>query len=156
MFLGRIITFLQAKHLSYVPVELMTKIFVGGDILSFIVQGAGKRFGYKSTQSTWSRVYMNVLTVSSRRWYHVSWVAKHLGDWPVDHCRWSLHSTSFLRSLCSFICAISLQNPQISNFTVRKNTLHPESDLAPRLERPFVRILRRQWTDSGSVHTPSH
>ncbi|KUL82544.1 hypothetical protein ZTR_09163 [Talaromyces verruculosus] len=41
MLLGRVITYLQGKHLSYVPVEFMTKIFVGGDILSFIVQGAG-------------------------------------------------------------------------------------------------------------------
>ncbi|OQD95415.1 hypothetical protein PENSOL_c020G09941 [Penicillium solitum] len=41
MVLGRIITFLQGEHLSYVPVRLMTKIFVGGDILSFILQGAG-------------------------------------------------------------------------------------------------------------------
>lgn len=43
MVLGRIITFLKGEHLSYVPVRLMTKIFVGGDILSFILQGAGKQ-----------------------------------------------------------------------------------------------------------------
>lgn len=55
MLLGRIITFLQGKHLSYVPVELMTKIFVGGDILSFIVQGAGECIGYKTIQSIWLR-----------------------------------------------------------------------------------------------------
>ncbi|KAJ5699154.1 hypothetical protein N7462_001159 [Penicillium macrosclerotiorum] len=41
MVLGRIITFLHGEHLSYVPVRLMTKIFVGGDILSFILQGVG-------------------------------------------------------------------------------------------------------------------
>lgn len=43
MVLGRIITFLRGEHLSYVPVRLMTKIFVGGDVLSFILQGAGKQ-----------------------------------------------------------------------------------------------------------------
>jgi RTA1 like protein. len=43
MVLGRIISFLHGEHLSYVPVRLMTKIFVGGDILSFILQGAGKQ-----------------------------------------------------------------------------------------------------------------
>ncbi|PWY90415.1 RTA1 like protein [Aspergillus sclerotioniger CBS 115572] len=41
MVLGRIITFLHAQHLSVVPVKWMTKIFVSGDILSFILQGAG-------------------------------------------------------------------------------------------------------------------
>ncbi|KAJ5088722.1 hypothetical protein N7456_012338 [Penicillium angulare] len=39
--LGRVITFLHGEHLSYVSVRWMTRIFVGGDILSFIIQGAG-------------------------------------------------------------------------------------------------------------------
>ncbi|XRM37210.1 hypothetical protein ABZX51_000696 [Aspergillus tubingensis] len=41
MVLGRIITFLDARHLSVIPVKWLTKIFVSGDILSFILQGAG-------------------------------------------------------------------------------------------------------------------
>ncbi|KAJ5318842.1 uncharacterized protein N7506_011546 [Penicillium brevicompactum] len=41
MVLGRLITFLHGQHLSYVPVKYMTKIFVLGDVLSFILQGAG-------------------------------------------------------------------------------------------------------------------
>ncbi|PYI00856.1 RTA1 like protein [Aspergillus sclerotiicarbonarius CBS 121057] len=41
MVLGRIITFLHAQHLSVIPVKWMTKIFVSGDILSFLLQGAG-------------------------------------------------------------------------------------------------------------------
>ena len=41
MVLGRVITFLHGQHLSYVPVKYMTKIFVLGDVLSFILQGAG-------------------------------------------------------------------------------------------------------------------
>ncbi|KAI9926611.1 hypothetical protein MW887_004380 [Aspergillus wentii] len=41
MVLGRIITFLHGEHLSYIPVRLMTVIFVSGDVLSFILQGAG-------------------------------------------------------------------------------------------------------------------
>lgn len=42
MVLGRIITFLHAQHLSVVPVQYMTKVFVSGDLLSFILQAAGK------------------------------------------------------------------------------------------------------------------
>ncbi|CAI7571419.1 unnamed protein product [Penicillium pancosmium] len=41
MVLGRIITSLKGEHLSYVPVRFMTKIFVMGDVLSFVLQGAG-------------------------------------------------------------------------------------------------------------------
>ncbi|KAJ5775378.1 uncharacterized protein N7511_000389 [Penicillium nucicola] len=41
MVLGRIITYVQGEHLSFIPVRLMTKIFVAGDVLSFILQAAG-------------------------------------------------------------------------------------------------------------------
>lgn len=39
--LGRVIKFLRGEHLSYVPVKYMTFTFVMGDVLSFILQGAG-------------------------------------------------------------------------------------------------------------------
>jgi drug/metabolite transporter (DMT)-like permease len=41
MVLGRVITHVQAQHHSVIPVTWMTKIFVSGDILSFILQGVG-------------------------------------------------------------------------------------------------------------------
>ncbi|KAF7128324.1 hypothetical protein CNMCM5793_002866 [Aspergillus hiratsukae] len=41
MLLGRVIKSLQAERLSPVPVKWMTKTFVAGDIVSFILQGAG-------------------------------------------------------------------------------------------------------------------
>ncbi|OOQ88685.1 RTA1 like protein [Penicillium brasilianum] len=41
MVLGRIIAFLRGENLSYIPIEWMTKVFVAGDVLSFILQAAG-------------------------------------------------------------------------------------------------------------------
>ncbi|KGO75610.1 RTA-like protein [Penicillium italicum] len=41
MILGRIVTYLQAKHLSMMPVKWMTETFVTGDFLSFLLQCAG-------------------------------------------------------------------------------------------------------------------
>ncbi|KAJ5753391.1 uncharacterized protein N7511_007544 [Penicillium nucicola] len=41
MVLGRIIRHVHGEHLSVVPVNFMTKTFVGGDVLSFILQAAG-------------------------------------------------------------------------------------------------------------------
>ncbi|KAJ5715702.1 uncharacterized protein N7483_012883 [Penicillium malachiteum] len=41
MVLGRVIKSIKGEHLSYVPVRFMTKIFVMGDVTSFILQGAG-------------------------------------------------------------------------------------------------------------------
>jgi hypothetical protein len=56
MVLGRVVTFLHGQHLSYVPVRLMTKIFVLGDVLSFILQGAGK---WKVIDMTYMRVSLH-------------------------------------------------------------------------------------------------
>ncbi|KAL4812459.1 RTA1 like protein [Aspergillus spinulosporus] len=41
MILARIIIFVKAQHHSLVPVNWLTKVFVSGDILSFVLQGAG-------------------------------------------------------------------------------------------------------------------
>lgn len=42
MVLGRTVTYLQGEHLSLVPVKWMTKLFVAGDVLSFLMQCGGK------------------------------------------------------------------------------------------------------------------
>jgi hypothetical protein len=42
MILGRIIRFVDAEHLSFIRTTWLTKIFVLGDVLSFLVQCLGK------------------------------------------------------------------------------------------------------------------
>jgi hypothetical protein len=42
MVLGRTVTYLRAESLSLVPVKWMTKIFVTGDVFSFLLQCAGE------------------------------------------------------------------------------------------------------------------
>lgn len=42
MTLGRVIVKLNAEELSMVPVRYLTKIFVVGDVISFLLQVAGK------------------------------------------------------------------------------------------------------------------
>lgn len=41
MILGRLIRALHAEHLSFIPVRWLTKIFVAGDIVAFVLQGGG-------------------------------------------------------------------------------------------------------------------
>ncbi|CAM1505216.1 Fc.00g108530.m01.CDS01 [Cosmosporella sp. VM-42] len=41
MILGRLIQALGAEHLSLIPIKWMTKIFVTGDVVSFLVQSGG-------------------------------------------------------------------------------------------------------------------
>lgn len=41
MVLARIITFVNAADLSIIPVKWLTKVFVSGDVLSFLLQAAG-------------------------------------------------------------------------------------------------------------------
>lgn len=42
MELGRIITLVDGEHLSMIRKQRLTKIFVCGDVFSFLVQGAGQ------------------------------------------------------------------------------------------------------------------
>lgn len=41
MVLGRLMRYLHAEHHSLIRVTWVTKIFVGGDVLSFLMQAAG-------------------------------------------------------------------------------------------------------------------
>lgn len=41
MVLGRLIRFLEAEHLALIRTKWLTKIFVLGDVISFVTQGAG-------------------------------------------------------------------------------------------------------------------
>lgn len=43
MELGRIIELLQGEKHSMIRLKWLTKIFVGGDVLSFLMQGSGKK-----------------------------------------------------------------------------------------------------------------
>jgi len=42
MTLGRIIQMLDAEQSSVIKLRLLTKIFVAGDVLSFLMQASGK------------------------------------------------------------------------------------------------------------------
>lgn len=42
MTLGRIIAMLNAERCSLIPLRFLTKIFVAGDVLSFLMQASGK------------------------------------------------------------------------------------------------------------------
>lgn len=41
VILGRLIVFLEAEHHSSIPVRWLTKLFVAGDVLSFLAQSTG-------------------------------------------------------------------------------------------------------------------
>lgn len=41
MTLGRLIRHLKAESLSLIPVKWLTSIFVTGDVIAFVAQGAG-------------------------------------------------------------------------------------------------------------------
>ncbi|KAB8229658.1 RTA1 like protein-domain-containing protein [Aspergillus alliaceus] len=70
MFLGRIILVLQAESHALLKRKWLTKIFVTGDVLSFLLQGAGRHFiKYLipcscSSDIPW-RKHLNVLYVTS-------------------------------------------------------------------------------------------
>lgn len=52
MELGRLITLADGEKLSLIRVSWLTKIFVGGDVLSFLMQSSGKQQPNLSFNST--------------------------------------------------------------------------------------------------------
>ncbi|KAJ5488130.1 RTA-like protein [Penicillium expansum] len=65
MVLGRTVTYLQGEHLSLVPVKWMTKLFVAGDVLSFLMQcgGGGLMSSGGSMRETGSNITVGGLVV---------------------------------------------------------------------------------------------
>ncbi|KAJ5553700.1 RTA-like protein [Penicillium frequentans] len=66
MVLGRLVGYLNAESLSLVPVKWMTKIFVAGDVFSFMMQSAGGGLMASkktSTRNTGSNVVIGGLVV---------------------------------------------------------------------------------------------
>lgn len=53
MLLGRIILLLQAESHALLGRKWLTKIFVTGDVLSFLLQGAGKHLIAKHRNMEW-------------------------------------------------------------------------------------------------------
>jgi hypothetical protein len=54
MVLGRTIVLLRAEHHSIIPVKWLTKVFVGGDVLSFLTQSAGGGIQTGKTLASWN------------------------------------------------------------------------------------------------------
>ncbi|GAA90897.1 hypothetical protein ASPFODRAFT_196446 [Aspergillus luchuensis CBS 106.47] len=66
MTLGRLITLLDAERLSLIPIRWLTAVFVTGDVLSFLLQGAGGGImssGSLSGMTTGENVIMGGLAV---------------------------------------------------------------------------------------------
>lgn len=54
MTLGRIIQMLEAEQSSIIKLKWLTKIFVAGDVLSFLMQASGKITGSSSAAEFFS------------------------------------------------------------------------------------------------------
>ncbi|KAJ5938866.1 hypothetical protein N7466_002000 [Penicillium verhagenii] len=127
MVLGRAITFLRGQHLSYVPVKYMTKIFVLGDVLSFILQGAGG--GVMSSGSG------NMLTVG--QWIIVAGLGVQL-----------VFFGAFLVTSICFHCRITLSPTQEAKDSTDISAFFPPVLI---LIRSIYRIIEFAQGNSGYV-----
>lgn len=92
MLLGRIILVLQAESHALLKKKWLTKIFVTGDVLSFLLQGAGTCLLKNFLLSNSS------LTLSRRR-NPVEWQPICHEDWRAHHRRRPRNPNIFLRIL---------------------------------------------------------
>ncbi|KAK9860179.1 hypothetical protein MYU51_010531 [Penicillium brevicompactum] len=113
MELGRIILMIKGEQLALVRVSWMTKIFVAGDVLSFLMQASGAGImvtGSSSSSSTGQNVIIGGLIVQivffgfflisavifSRRVAGHSTAAAVASQYPWQKHMWALHSSSVL------------------------------------------------------------
>ncbi|KAK5076710.1 hypothetical protein LTS08_005881 [Lithohypha guttulata] len=61
MILGRIIRVVYGENYSFVRVNWLTKIFVGGDVLCFMIQGAGGGLLATATTASQINIYNNII-----------------------------------------------------------------------------------------------
>lgn len=106
MTLGRTITKLDAEDKSIVPVRFLTKIFVVGDVISFVLQCGG----------LWRSVlfpYLWVL-IGNRRWLYGRWNIVCYESW-CSYCDWwPGDSARILRILRLRVRFISLANEEMA------------------------------------------
>jgi hypothetical protein len=113
MELGRIILMVKGEHFSLVRVTWMTKIFVAGDVLSFLMQASGAGImvsGSESSMSTGQNVIIGGLIVQivffgfflvsavvfQRRVAVHPYAAAVASEYPWNKHMWALHSSSIL------------------------------------------------------------
>lgn len=73
MTLGRIVVKLGAEDKSIIPVRLLTKIFVVGDVVSFLLQCGGMTSGYPPTSSYSIVVGADSISFCNRGRLHGCW-----------------------------------------------------------------------------------
>jgi hypothetical protein len=91
IILGRIILLVDGERYSLVRQKWLTKIFVAGDVLSFLLQGAGNT--HHNRGSTTADFYVH-------RWWYPS--CGHVGSAAHGreaHRRWALYAALLLRPL---------------------------------------------------------
>lgn len=90
MELGRIVLMIDGEGRVLISKKWMTKIFVTGDVLSFILQAGGKSFDPCCPA-------IHILTSRSRRWLSVVWYNRRSQSRIQNHHRRSLRPTPLLR-----------------------------------------------------------
>lgn len=85
MCLGRIIRITDGERHSLIRAKWLTKIFVIGDVISFLMQGAGKNFHRREGARGRSRKSLTI--APCRRRYHGQWNSRGDGNRREHHHR---------------------------------------------------------------------
>lgn len=154
MTLGRLIFYLDKEELSSVPTRWLTVIFVAGDIISFLIQGAGKPLA--------SCIYLSSSlkrpnTLSTRRRDPHPHYNRPLRPYhrPKRHHRRPSHPTDLLHRLRPRRHCLPLSHPPQSFLEIHL-LMHRHRRLVPRHlgDHPASPLLR-QRDDPGALGVPT-
>lgn len=139
MELGRIIAMVDGEGHVKIPLRWLTKIFVIGDVFSFMLQGAGKRDTL--------RLDVSALTMGYRSWSTSWWFTRSPGQRIQDRRRRSLRPAHLLRRLHGHGSVIRSIHPKSSYRSLTRRGA---------LEEAHDGSIHRQRLHYGSVSFQGH
>lgn len=141
MILGRLIVLVDGEAHSPIRVKWLTKIFVGGDVLSFLAQSAGTSLSIFTTSKHQS---------NTSRWWDARQSQETIRRRPrrAHHHSRSRDPSPLLRTLCNHLGNLPLAHQSYAQPTLQ-TTLHPMGKLP-------VHPVHRQRSHSRPVRVPYH
>ncbi|KAL4757190.1 RTA1 like protein-domain-containing protein [Aspergillus foveolatus] len=156
MFLGRIILVLQAESHALMKKKWLTKVFVTGGVLSFLLQGAGggiQSNGSLGSMKTGEHIIIGGLVIQILFFAFFIVTATHF-DWklkkyPIPHARspdipWQKHlNVLYMTSCLIMILYLYIFDLLLMFLTmVTSNAVHPQE-----IGQPLRRPTRYEMTD---------
>lgn len=151
MTLGRLIRYLGAESQSLIPTKWLTKIFLVGDVVAFLMQAAGLFDPLRSFTYPVLAVCLHT-NHDCRRWYHGEWHYQGDGYGGEHHHRRFMRPAPLFQCIHHYVGSVALshsQKPYANLARSGRNGLEEDD-----LENDNVGAIHVQCFDPHPVYLP--